>query len=181
VARSNSRNRLILFIFTAAVVVLALRFIGKHEETLRSFSVFRMVDRAQADTFLLTKLILWAVLGYLAVRAVRALIFELVFRLRRGYEAPSLVQNVFSIVAFILLFVLIFNRFYPGVNLGALFTTSAIFGVILGLALQDTLGNFFAGISLHADRPFQVGDMITVGLQKHTGVVESISWRAIKI
>jgi hypothetical protein len=53
--------------------------------------------------------------------------------------------------------------------------------VILGLALQDTLGNFFAGISLQADRPFQVGDVITVGAQRHTGVVEEISWRAIKI
>ena len=42
-------------------------------------------------------------------------------------------------------------------------------------------GNFFAGISLHADRPFQVGDVIVVGSQKHTGVVESITWRAIKI
>jgi CRP-like cAMP-binding protein len=47
--------------------------------------------------------------------------------------------------------------------------------------LQDTLGNFFSGISLHADRPFQVGDVITVGQQKHTGVVEGITWRAIKI
>ncbi|HSD45263.1 MAG TPA: mechanosensitive ion channel family protein, partial [Pyrinomonadaceae bacterium] len=59
--------------------------------------------------------------------------------------------------------------------------TSAIFGVILGLALQDTLGNFFAGISLQADRPFQVGDVITVGAERHLGVVEEISWRAIKI
>jgi CRP-like cAMP-binding protein len=53
--------------------------------------------------------------------------------------------------------------------------------VILGLALQDTLGNFFAGISLQADRPFQVGDVITVGAQRHTGVVEEITWRAVKI
>ncbi|HEU5238115.1 MAG TPA: mechanosensitive ion channel family protein, partial [Pyrinomonadaceae bacterium] len=68
---------------------------------------------------------------------------------------------------------------YADVNLGALFTTSAIFGVIIGLALQDTLGNFFAGISLHADRPFQVGDVIVVG--DHVGVVESITWRAIKL
>jgi CRP-like cAMP-binding protein len=65
--------------------------------------------------------------------------------------------------------------------LGALLTTSAIFGVIIGLALQDTLGNFFAGISLHADRPFQVGDVIAVGEQKITGVVEGITWRAVKI
>src|SRR5947209_7629068 len=35
--------------------------------------------------------------------------------------------------------------------------------------------------SLHADRPFQVGDVIVVGQQKHTGVVEGITWRAIKI
>jgi small-conductance mechanosensitive channel len=126
-------------------------------------------------------LLVWAVLAYLAVRALRALLFELVLRLRRGYEAPALVRNIFSIIAFTLLFIVIFNRIYPNVNLGALFTTSAIFGVILGLALQDTLGNFFAGISLHADRPFQVGDVISVGSQKHTGVVESISWRAIKI
>ena len=53
--------------------------------------------------------------------------------------------------------------------------------MILGLALQDTLGNFFAGISLQADRPFQVGDVITVGVQKHSGVVEEITWRAVKI
>ncbi|HYE65818.1 MAG TPA: mechanosensitive ion channel family protein, partial [Pyrinomonadaceae bacterium] len=47
------------------------------------------------------------------------------------------------------------------------------------LALQETLGNFFAGISLQADKPFQVGDVITVG--QWTGVVESITWRGIKI
>jgi small-conductance mechanosensitive channel len=140
-----------------------------------------MAGKTQDNTFLLIQLILWAVVAYLTVRALRVLLFELAFRLRRGYEAPTLVQNIFSIIAFTLLFVVIFNRLYPDLNLGALFTTSAIFGVILGLALQDTLGNFFAGISLHADRPFQVGDVISVGPQKHTGVVESISWRAIKI
>ena len=53
--------------------------------------------------------------------------------------------------------------------------------MIIGLALQDTLGNFFAGISLHADRPFQVGDVVVVGQQHLTGVVEGITWRAVKI
>lgn len=126
-------------------------------------------------------LILLGLIAYLIVRAINSFIFGLVFRIRRGYEAPTLVRNIFSILAFTLFFFLIFSRLYPGVNLGALFTTSAIFGVILGLALQDTLGNFFAGISLQADRPFQVGDVITVGVQRHTGVVEEITWRAVKI
>src|SRR5262245_9618753 len=102
------------------------------------------------------KLGLWAILAYLFIRLVNASIFQVVFRLRRGFEAPTLVRNIFSIIAFTILFFLLFSHYFPNINLGALFTTSAIFGVILGLALQDTLGNFFAGISLQADRPFQV-------------------------
>lgn len=134
-----------------------------------------------ADVWKIPEMILWALLAYFGVRLLNAALFDLVFRVRRGYEAPTLVRNIFTLVAFTALFVLIFKWSYPDVNLGALFTTSAIFGVIIGLALQDTLGNFFAGISLHADRPFQVGDVIVVGQQKHTGVVEGITWRAIKI
>ena len=107
-------------------------------------------------------------------------LFGLIFRLKRGMKRRRL-RNIFSIIAFTIFFFVIFSVLFPGVNLGALFTTSAIFGVILGLALQDTLGNFFAGISLHADRPFQVGDVVSIGQQRLTGVVEGISWRAIKI
>jgi len=137
---------------------------------------------SKADTIVgVLRLIFFAILAYLIVRALSALIFGLVFRFRRGFEAPTLVRNVFSIIAFTGLLFLIFSLIFPHANLGALFTTSAIFGVILGLALQDTLGNFFAGISLQADRPFQVGDVIVVGALRHTGVVEEITWRAIKI
>jgi small-conductance mechanosensitive channel len=98
---------------------------------------------------------LLSLLIYVSIRVLNALLFDFAFRLRRGYEAPTLVRNIFTLVVFAIVFLLIFNRVYSEVNLGALFTTSAIFGVIIGLALQDTLGNFFAGISLHADRPFQ--------------------------
>lgn len=126
------------------------------------------------------KLLLLGIVGYLLVRALNFLFFGLAFRLKR-IDAPTLIRNIFTIVAFTIFFLIAFTFLFPDVNLGALFTTSAIFGVILGLALQDTLGNFFSGISLQADRPFQVGDVITVGAQRHTGVVEEISWRAIKI
>ena len=163
----------------AAILSLYLLFIfeGEVQQLLGNL----MGSGASHDTIRVFYLILLSILGYVLVRALNALIFGLVFRLRRGFEAPTLVRNIFSILAFTLLFFLVFSRLYPNVNLGALFTTSAIFGVILGLALQDTLGNFFAGISLQADLPFQVGDVITVGAQRHTGVVEEITWRAIKL
>lgn len=180
-ARSSFKRRLAIFLIATAVVVVALIALYIFKEPFQALIASSMVGRTQADPVTFIKLVLWAVLGYLIVRAAKVILFSLVFRFRSGHEAPALIQNVFSIVAFTILFVIIFNWLYPSVNLGALFTTSAIFGVILGLALQDTLGNFFAGISLHADRPFQVGDVIAVGAQKYTGVIESISWRAIKI
>ena len=180
--RRQSKNSLILLAVNAAIVIVLLVLIFQFARELET-----LIVRFRADTIAMPwkiiatiKLVLFGILAYIVVRGLSFLIFGM-FRLRRGFDAPTLVRNVFSIVAFSLLFLLIFTFEFPDANLGALFTTSAIFGVILGLALQDTLGNFFAGISLQADRPFQVGDVITVGTQRHTGVVEEISWRAIKI
>lgn len=172
--RSSQRNQLLGFLFATIVVALLLYLF------YRFFGV-RMEQGPLTNVVKIPAVILWALLAYLAVRLLNAALFDFAFRVRRGYEAPTLVRNIFTLVAFTALFVFIFKWFYSEVNLGALFTTSAIFGVIIGLALQDTLGNFFAGISLHADRPFQVGDVIVVGQQHHTGVVEGITWRAIKI
>jgi len=182
VTRPYTKNKFALYLVIAPMVLLALYLVIRFDYTLRDLLRARMGGlAAQADTIVdVLRLLLLAMLAYLVVRALNTLIFG-AFRFRRGYDAPSLVRSIFSIVAFTALFFLIFTYTFPGVNLGALFTTSAIFGVILGLALQDTLGNFFSGISLQADRPFQVGDVITVGDQKHTGVIEEISWRAIKI
>jgi small-conductance mechanosensitive channel/CRP-like cAMP-binding protein len=183
VNRPRPKNKVVLFFIATALAVLAVVLIVAFDPRLRDLLRSQMGGLAsKADTIVdILRLFLFAILAYLIVRALNALIFGMAFRLRRGFEAPTLVRNVFSIVAFTAVFFLIFTSVFPDVNLGALFTTSAIFGVILGLALQDTLGNFFAGISLQADRPFQVGDVITVGVQRHTGVVEEITWRAVKI
>ncbi|PWT89400.1 MAG: hypothetical protein C5B55_11450 [Blastocatellia bacterium] len=179
--RSPSKNKQIFFFVAIAIILLAAYLLKAFEPALLELLRLRMGAHPSPETIINSlKLLLLGAGGYLLVRFLSYLIFGL-FRLRRGFDAPTLVRNVFSIVAFTVLFFIAFSFVFPGVNLGALFTTSAIFGVILGLALQDTLGNFFAGISLQADRPFQVGDVITVGTQRHNGVVEEITWRAIKI
>src|SRR4026209_2570653 len=182
-ARPRSTNKLILFLAASAAALLAAYVFWSFSGDVKALLEHRMGANPSpsAGTIVnVVKLLLVGIVGYLFVRALNFIFFALAFRLKR-IDAPTLIRNIFSIVAFTALFLLIFSWIFKNVNLGALFTTSAIFGVILGLALQDTLGNFFAGISLQADRPFQVGDVITVGAQRHTGVVEEISWRAIKI
>jgi small-conductance mechanosensitive channel/CRP-like cAMP-binding protein len=181
-SRPLQKNKVVLFLVATATVLLAIFLLFKFDHGIHELLKTRMAFASRADTIVnVLWLVSFAILAYLFVRALNILIFGLVFRFRRGFEAPTLVRNIFSIIAFTALFFLIFTLIFPDANLGAVFTTSAIFGVILGLALQDTLGNFFAGISLQADRPFQVGDVITVGAERHTGVVEEITWRAIKI
>src|SRR2546423_474468 len=172
--QSDRKNKIFLFLFAAIIVALALYFYAS------SFG-FKLPTGQHRNWQKLPILVLAALLGYLTTRLLNTVIFDFAFRIRKRYEAPTLVRNIFTLLAFTILFVLLFKGVYNDYDLGALFTTSALFGVIIGLALQDTLGNFFAGISLHADRPFQVGDVIVVTQQKLTGVVESISWRAIKV
>jgi len=171
-SKANRKNRIIVFVLATVVTALALYF-------YLSYLHFTLPTGEHAKLQKIPLFVLAALLGYLFVRALNAAIFDLMFRFRRGYEAPTLARNVFTLFVFAVVFVILFRSVYGEYDLGALFTTSAIFGVIIGLALQDTLGNFFAGISLHADRPFQVGDVIVVG--SHVGVVESINWRAIKL
>jgi small-conductance mechanosensitive channel len=69
-----------------------------------------------------------------------------------------------------------------GVEPGSLFTTSALITAVVGLSLQDTLGNLFAGLSIQAQRPFEVGDWINIESDNRFGgrVVE-INWRATKV
>lgn len=182
-SRPRSTNKIILFLAASAAALLAASLFWSFEPEVKALLERRMGANPSpsAQTIIsAVKLFLLAIIGYLLVRALNTLFFSLAFRLKR-IDAPTLIRNIFTIVAFTIFFAIAFTFLFPGINLGALFTTSAIFGVILGLALQDTLGNFFSGISLQADRPFQVGDVIAVGAQRLTGVVEEISWRAIKI
>ena len=65
---------------------------------------------------------------------------------------PRLIANLFTFVFSIFLFGMIGSAVF-NFNLATVATTSAVFSLVLGLALQDTLGNFFSGLALQIDRP----------------------------
>lgn len=182
------RKGLVLFLIAVAVIVGLMALVSFVEQPLRDYFFAHVADTKMKEAatnsydniMKLSKILLTMLLVITIVRALMTAVFAPVFRASTGYEASSLIRNAFSIVIYIIFFVFIFKNQYPTIDLGAVFTTSAIFGVIIGLALQDTLGNLFAGISLQADKPFQVGDVIVVP-GKGTGVVESVTWRGIKI
>ncbi|MBP9662996.1 MAG: mechanosensitive ion channel family protein [Pyrinomonadaceae bacterium] len=126
------------------------------------------------------KIILGMVLVVMIVRYVGYLVIKTASRKSSDREISSLLKTVISVVIYIVAFFIIFQSQFPSVQLAPLFTGSTIIGIVVGLALQDTLGNLFSGLALQADQPFVVGDVVIIH-SRGEGVVESISWRGVKI
>ncbi len=57
-----------------------------------------------------------------------------------------------------------------------LLATSGVVAIVLGLALQNTLGDLFSGIAVGAERPYAPGD--TLSVDGVTGKVTEINWRS---
>ena len=161
VARLRPPLRLLLAPFAATVVALVL---------------FLLWDDPRMPTGWLAVVVLVPVL-VLLVRA-SILVFQALFRKRQGSPPPSLLDSVIAVVLYGMGAGFLAHRFL-GVELTPFLATSAVVGAVVGLALQDTLGNLFAGIALHTEAPFRVGDWVRVGEQE--GRVEQVSWRAMRL
>jgi small-conductance mechanosensitive channel/CRP-like cAMP-binding protein len=111
-------------------------------------------------------------------RLLDYIFFDVAFRLRRKAAAPALLRQIVSLLVFGVAVAILF-RLVLGVQLTGMFATSAVLSVVIGLALQDTLGNLFSGLALHLEKSVQVGDVVRSG--DIFGVVEELSWRAMKI
>ena len=64
-------------------------------------------------------------------------------------------------------------------NLGHLIAALGVGSIVLGLALQDPLGNLFSGLVLLFERPLSVGDWIKLG--ENIGQVVETNWRAVHL
>ncbi len=97
---------------------------------------------------------------------------------RQGHATPRILRDVLDGTLYVVAGAVILRTTFQ-LDLTAFVTTSALLSVVLGLALQDTLGNLFAGLSLQLERPVAPGDWVRLG--EHEGKVVEISWRAIRI
>ena len=186
---SGLRKKFFIFLAVAAAVV-ALLILSEVVETPARKHIAGFFDGGDERTtavnlchnlFSSVKNIVWMTLVVAVVRFVNALIFNAFFRSGR-HEVSNLVRNVISIIIFVAAFFVVLQSQYSTAyeKLTPIFTGSTIIAVVLGFALQDTLGNLFSGLAIQADQPFQIGDVVTIN-GKGSGVVEGISWRGVQI
>ena len=201
---SDLYRRTVFFLIFAGIVIIVLMVLPFVENALQQNVLARFGLRIEGDgqilsndgipptmmtvtliglavnLFHILKILLWMALVIAVVRYVWFLVLKTAFRGSTQSEVSSLLKTVISIIVYIVSFFIVFQSQYPNVQLAPLFTGSTIIGIVVGLALQDTLGNLFAGIALQADQPFQVGDIVTFP-NGAGGVIESVSWRGVKI
>jgi small-conductance mechanosensitive channel/CRP-like cAMP-binding protein len=120
------------------------------------------------------EIVWWLAGAWLAVGFTRAFIV-----LGRQPRESRLVQDllaaliylaaVFAIVAYVL-----------DLPVKGLLATSGALAIVIGLALQSSLGDVFSGIVLNIERPYRVGDWIILDASTQGKVIET-NWRATHI
>ena len=113
------------------------------------------------------------------VKSSKILMLEYLFLGHMREGVPLLLVNISTLLLSITIFGWFATQIF-GANLAPLLATSAVASIVLGLALQDTLGNLFAGISMQFDNPFEIGDWLEIQTsgQKIVGQVKEITWRS---
>lgn len=112
-------------------------------------------------------------------RSTFLFVFDVVVARRHADSFPKIVRDVTQVV--VLFFVGLWSLRALGVETNQLLTTSAFVTLVVGLGLQETLGNVVAGLSLQIERPFVVGDVIEIHGTGHIGRVREVNWRATRI
>jgi small conductance mechanosensitive channel len=88
-----------------------------------------------------------------------------------------LVRNLYR--ATVMIFALVMAADQIGVNVGAALAGLGVVGIAVGFAAQDSIANVISGIMIFMDKPFEVGDWITVVDQ--SGEVNDITMRSTRI
>lgn len=115
---------------------------------------------------------------YTMLRFLYMLFMANLARKQMSMPIPKLVLDV---VAFLLMagVALVLLNLLFNVRLTAFLVTSTVVSAVIGLSLQDILGNVFSGLALQFERPYEKDDWVTIDGTE--GQVVEMSWRCLSI
>ncbi|HET9210982.1 MAG TPA: mechanosensitive ion channel domain-containing protein [Thermoanaerobaculia bacterium] len=118
----------------------------------------------------------WLFLGLIAIfRLLGLYLFDVHLTAKRELRLSPLLPAVAMTLVYLVTAFITLRLSFPKLDVTALIATSAVTSLVLGLALQPILGNFFAGLVISIEKPYRINDWIKVGEQE--GRVAAITWR----
>src|SRR5438309_4467192 len=118
--------------------------------------------------------ILLFLLSFVVASVVRGTIRNQLKRPHIDQQVALLVSRIAYLTVVVLGVIAFFTRWFGSPAL--VFGGFGFLALAFSLAFQDILKNFIAGLFMLLERPFRLGDEITV--DNHTGIVENIEMRA---
>jgi small-conductance mechanosensitive channel/CRP-like cAMP-binding protein len=149
-------------------------FSGAYLASLVALGVFRPAVPAAAhhDWLRLLSVLLFS---FAAVITAGLLLFDVVLARR---QIPRILRDLLQAIAYLVTAAVVLAR--SEVDVTKVFTASVLTTAVIGLALQETLGNVMAGLALQLERDFEVGDRISLD-DRISGRIREVRWRATSI
>jgi len=146
VRRPNFRRSIITGVLAIAALIAGMNLGGVHRQDMYRYLAIGLT-------------VAFVILGASAIRSASRDI-QALSQTRVGPSAGSILGYVATTAGYL---VLVFGLLaLLNVNPASLLVGGALIGAIVGLAAQQTLGNYFAGLVLLLARPYVPGERITI-------------------
>ncbi len=141
-----------------------------------------LTQTGQVDVELNWAKVTATVLGFLVILVLLNGLNFAVFVTARSGSWRSRLPSIFVDIARVLLIVvsvaILFSVVW-GADVGGLFAALGIGSIVIGLALQNSVGSVISGLLLLFEQPFKIGDWLRTSAGK--GRVVEVNWRAVHI
>ena len=119
-----------------------------------------------------------SLLAWIVVKMINKAVHSIKKRPDTNDMLTVYIRNILTAVVYVIAAFSILSAIVPLEGLGsAVLGATSVISVIIGLAAQETFGNFIAGFFLALSQPFSVGDLITLPEKNITGTVKQITFR----
>ncbi len=122
--------------------------------------------------------LLWVCIIHAALSLLNAMLFERADGDTWRSRVPKLLIDLARLILILMGTAIVLATVWNA-DLAGLATALGVSSIVIGLALQDTLGSITSGIALLFERPFSVGDWLKIG--DRVGQVIDINWRAVRL
>lgn len=150
----------VLITLLAFVIGERLGGLGRTTDAVFTFFGRRIqVEPGYVTVIVLALALIFVLAGILATRSVARELARVTTN-KAGIAAASAIRLIVTIVGYITIGLGLLGLL--NVDLGNLLVGGAVTGVVIGIAAQQTLGNFFAGLVLLFARPYVPGTRVKV-------------------
>jgi small-conductance mechanosensitive channel/CRP-like cAMP-binding protein len=119
--------------------------------------------------------LLWVSLAWALIRVMDTIVLDRIFSRKIRKPVPKILKDLSHFVINLSVFVGILSDVFQ-IPVTALLATTGVISMVIGFALKDMISDFFSGIAININQPFQIGDVIE--LEGGTcGEVMQINWR----